>query len=170
MIEKAWKDADRNLVPRLFRAISKETVNHILPSEKSLNRQHEMEYHVMRLVTVLHDWRFGEHVTSERASGRMRRFSPACLSFRALSIPSILVAIDIIVVSLERTERSLTSAFFSDLLWKTWQTFKKLCQLSEEKLASILGNTASAKQLWKFIHTDGRKQTKPPKVSVRNKR
>ena len=70
MIEKAWKDADRNLVPRLFRAISKETVNHILPSEKSLNRQHEMEYHVMRLVTVLHDWRFGEYVTSERASER----------------------------------------------------------------------------------------------------
>ena len=153
---------DRNLVPRLFKAISKETVNHILPSEKSLNRQHEMEYHVMRLVTVPHEWRFGEHVTSERVSERMRRFSPACLLSRALSIPSILVAIDIIVVSLERTERSLTSAFFSDLLWKTWQTFKKLCQLSEEKLASILGNTASAKQLWEFIHTDGRKQTKPP--------
>ena len=68
MIEKAWKDADRNLVPRLFRAISKETVNHILPSEKSLNRQHEMEYHVMRLVAVLHNWRVGEHVTSERAT------------------------------------------------------------------------------------------------------
>ena len=68
MIEKAWKDADRNLVSRLFRAISKETVNHILPSEKSLNRQHEMEYHVMRLVAVLHNWRVGEHVTSERAT------------------------------------------------------------------------------------------------------
>ena len=68
MIEKAWKDADRNLVPRLFRAISKETVNHILPSEKSLNRQHEMEYHVMRLVAILHKWRVGEHVTSERAT------------------------------------------------------------------------------------------------------
>ena len=46
---------DWNLVPRLFKAISKETVNHILPSEKSLNRWHEMEYHVMRLVAVLHD-------------------------------------------------------------------------------------------------------------------
>ena len=46
---------DRNLVPRLFKAISKETVNHILPSEKSLNRQHEMEYYVMRFVAVLHD-------------------------------------------------------------------------------------------------------------------
>ena len=68
MIEKAWKDADRNLVPRLFRAISKETVNHILPSEKSLNRQHEMEYYVMRFVAVLHNWRVGEHVTSERAT------------------------------------------------------------------------------------------------------
>ena len=44
---------DRNLIPRLFNAIGKETVNHILASEKSLNRQHEMEYHVMRLVTVL---------------------------------------------------------------------------------------------------------------------
>ena len=68
MIEKAWKDADRNLVSRLFRAISKETVNHILPSEKSLNRQHEMEYYVMRFVAVLHNWRVGEHVTSKRAT------------------------------------------------------------------------------------------------------
>ena len=27
-----------------------------------------MEYHVMRFVAVLHDWRVGEHVTSERAT------------------------------------------------------------------------------------------------------
>ena len=43
-----------------------------------------------------------------------------------------------------------------------------LCQLSEEKLASILGNAASAKQLWEFIHTEGGKQTKTQQVSVRH--
>ena len=37
---------------------------------------------------------------------------------------NILVAVDIIVVSLERTDRLSISAFFSQLLWKTWQTFK----------------------------------------------
>ncbi|XP_073228243.1 DNA repair endonuclease XPF-like [Porites lutea] len=55
-------------------------------------------------------------------------------------------------------------------IMKNVTNIQELCQLSEEKLASILGNTASAKQLWEFIHTDGRKQTKAPQVSVRNKR
>ena len=53
---------------------------------------------------------------------------------------------------------------------KNVTNIQELCQLSEEKLASILGNTASAKQLWEFIHTDGRKQTKAQQVSVKNKR
>ena len=41
---------------------------------------------------------------------------------------------------------------------KNVTNIQELCQLSEEKLASTLGNTASAKQLWEFIHSDGRKQ------------
>ena len=53
---------------------------------------------------------------------------------------------------------------------KNVTNIQELCQLSEEKLASILGNAASAKQLWEFIHTEGRKQTKAQQVSVRNKR
>ena len=52
---------------RLFKAVSKGTVNHILASEKNLDSQHEMEYHVIRLVVVLHDCPVGKDVTSERA-------------------------------------------------------------------------------------------------------
>ena len=167
MIEKAWKDADRNLVSRLFRAISKETVNHILPSEKSLNRQHEMEYHVVRLVTVLHDWRFGEHVTSERAN---EAFLP--------SLPLVSRALHSFHYGSYRHHRCLARENWAVVnfcllfrfIMKNVTNIQELCQLSEEKLASILGNTASAKQLWEFIHTDGRKQTKAPQVSVRNKR
>ena len=57
MTEKAWEDA---------RQERKE--DRILPSEKSLDCQHEMEYHVIRLVVVLHDCPVGKHATSERAS------------------------------------------------------------------------------------------------------
>ena len=53
---------------------------------------------------------------------------------------------------------------------KNVTNIQELCQLSEEKLVCILGNTASAKQLWEFIHTDDRKQTKTQQVSVNNKR
>ena len=67
--------------------ISKETVNHILPSEKSLNRVHEIEYHVIRLVVVLHDCPVGKNVTSEPANEASALHSQ-CLSFRSLSIPS----------------------------------------------------------------------------------
>ena len=55
------------MLPELLKAISKETVNHILSSENSLNRHHEMEYHVIRLVVVLHDCPVGKDVTSEQA-------------------------------------------------------------------------------------------------------
>ncbi|CAH3036481.1 unnamed protein product [Porites lobata] len=55
-------------------------------------------------------------------------------------------------------------------IMKNVTNIQELCELSEEKLACILGNTASAKQLWEFIHTDGRKQTKTQQVSVNNKR
>ena len=61
-------------------------MNHILPSKKSLNRHHKMEYHVIRLVVVLHDGPVGKDVTSEQAM--RRRLSAVCLSFRSLSIPS----------------------------------------------------------------------------------
>ena len=57
MTKKAWEDA---------RQERKE--DRILPSEKSLDCQHEMEYHVIRLVEVLHDCPVGKHVTSERAN------------------------------------------------------------------------------------------------------
>ena len=57
MTEKAWEDA---------RQERKE--DSILPSEKSLDCQHEMEYHVIRLVVVLHDCPVGKNVTSERAN------------------------------------------------------------------------------------------------------
>ena len=53
---------------------------------------------------------------------------------------------------------------------KNVTNIQELCELSEEKLACILGNTASAKQLWEFIHTDDKKQTKAQQVSVNNKR
>ena len=53
---------------------------------------------------------------------------------------------------------------------KNVTNIQELCELSEEKLACIFGNTASAKQLWEFIHTDGRKQTKTQQVSVNYKR
>ena len=101
---------------RLFKAVSKGTVNHIVASEKNLDCQHEMEYHVIRLVVILHDCPVGKRVRSEQANEASAFRTLVCLSFRSLSIPSILVAIDIIVVSLERTDRSLTSTFFSDLL------------------------------------------------------
>ena len=51
---------------------------------------------------------------------------------------------------------------------KNVTNIQELCQLSEEKLVSILGDTAIAKQLWEFIHTDSRKQTKAPQVSETN--
>ena len=53
---------------------------------------------------------------------------------------------------------------------KNVTNIQELCQLSEEKLSSISGNTASAKQLREFIHIDDRKQTKAQQVSVNNKR
>ena len=53
---------------------------------------------------------------------------------------------------------------------KNVTNIQELYQLSEEKLVCILGNTASAKQLWEFIHTDDREQTKAQQVSVNNKR
>ena len=53
---------------------------------------------------------------------------------------------------------------------KNVRNIQELCELSEEKLECILGNTASAKQLWEFIHTDDREQTKAQQVSVNNKR
>ena len=157
---------DRNLVPRLFKAISKETVNHILPSEKSLNRQHEMEYHVMRLVAVLHNWRVGEHVTSERAT-------EASLP----SLPVVSLALHSFHSGSYRHHRCVARenwpfvnfCLLFRFIMKNVTNIQELCQLSEEKLASTLGNTASAKQLWEFIYSDDRKQTKAPQVSVRNK-
>ena len=44
-----------------------------------------------------------------------------------------------------------------------------LSQLSEEELASILGNSASAKQLWEFVHTGRQRKKKAQQVSVNNK-
>ena len=157
---------DRNLVPRLFKAISKETVNHILPSEKSLNRQHEMEYHVMRLVAVLHNWLVGEHVTSERAT-------EASLP----SLPVVSLALHSFHSGSYRHHRCVARenwqfvnfCLLFRFIMKNVTNIQELCQLSEEKLASTLGNTASAKQLWEFIYSDDRKQTKAPQVSVRNK-
>ena len=49
------------------RQLVKKQLNHILPSKKSLNRHHEMEYHVIRLVVVFHDCPVGKDVTSEQA-------------------------------------------------------------------------------------------------------
>ena len=43
---------------------------------------------------------------------------------------------------------------------KNVTNIQELCQLSEEELASILGNTASAKQLWEFIHTGRQRKNK----------
>ena len=53
---------------RLFKAISKDTVNHILASKKKQDCQHEMDYHVIRLVVVLHDCPVGKDVTSQQAN------------------------------------------------------------------------------------------------------
>ena len=73
---------------RLFKAVSKGTVNHILASEKNLDCQHEMEYHVIRLVVILHDCPVGKRVRSEQANEASALRTLVCLSFRSLSFPS----------------------------------------------------------------------------------
>ena len=157
MIEKAWKDADRNLVPRLFRAISKETVNHILPSEKSLNRQHEMEYHVMRFVAVLHNWRVGEHVTSERAT-------EASLP----SLPLVSLALHSFHSGSYRHHRCVAR--------ENWP-FVNFCLL----FRFIMKNVTNIQEVVSVVRGETSEYlrehckcettvTKPPKVSVRNKR
>ena len=52
---------------------------------------------------------------------------------------------------------------------KNVANIQELFKLSEDKLASILGNAASAKQLREFIHMDSKKLTKA-QTSVKSKR
>ena len=44
-----------------------------------------------------------------------------------------------------------------------------LFKMSQEKLATILGNAASAKQLWEFIHTGSKTQEKT-QTTLKSKR
>ena len=44
-----------------------------------------------------------------------------------------------------------------------------LFKMSQEKLVTILGNAASAKQLWEFIHTDSKTQEKT-QTTLKSKR
>ena len=60
-------------------------MNHILASEKNLDCQHEMEYHVIRLVVVLHDCPVGKNVTSEQANEASALRSLPFLSLALLS-------------------------------------------------------------------------------------
>lgn len=46
---------------------------------------------------------------------------------------------------------------------------QELFKLSQEKLTNILGNATSAKELWEFIHSDGKTQAKAS-TSFKNKR
>ena len=46
---------------------------------------------------------------------------------------------------------------------------EELFKLSQERLAQILGNAASAKQLWEFIHAKSKTQAKA-QTSSKNKR
>jgi len=46
---------------------------------------------------------------------------------------------------------------------------QELFKMSQEKFATLLGNAASAKQLWEFIHTDCKTQEKT-QTTLKSKR
>ena len=49
------------------------------------------------------------------------------------------------------------------------ENIEELFTLSQERLATILGNAANAKQLWEFIHTDYKHRAKA-QTSLKGKR
>ena len=51
------------------------------------------------------------------------------------------------------------------------ESIQELFTLSQERLATILGNAGSAKQLWEFIHNENRTQiSKVQTTTQRNRR
>ena len=49
------------------------------------------------------------------------------------------------------------------------ESIQELFTLSQERLAAILGNAASAKELWEFVHADNKSHAKA-QTSLKGKR
>ena len=65
---------------------------------------------------------------------------------------------------------SLRCFFFRSVM-RNVESIQELFTLSQERLATILGNAGSAKQLWEFIHNDNKTQTsKVQTTTQRNRR
>lgn len=52
------------------------------------------------------------------------------------------------------------SEFLFRSIMKNVHNVHELCQMTEEKLKSILGNASNANQLWEFIHSHKKLQSK----------
>lgn len=75
---------------------------------------------------------------------------------------------EILCCSVKNKLSIILYVFFRSVM-RNVNSVQELFTLPQERLANILGNANSAKQLWEFIHTDNKGRVQP-KTSLKGKR